>query len=556
MNLQTNRRLLHHEADFEEVSRQIRWITIALTAVTFPYNHPAALWVLALVGLAAAYNLARYAPAVMRLPLFASRVTMLLFDNAFVLTLLLFVGTTGTPYTGFLVFMIVSAAYWYGLKGCLALIAGQSALVALALWVHPFAAISLDPWHSALLSILVLTTIGIFVARITKAERNERVILKRLAGDRQAEEERLFALINSLNDAVLVADAKGRILIANGAAEAMSGIPGNLRGKDISQAFPVYTPTKGRQSLFELMKASPNPQRRRDLAMMSVDGTELSLDLTVTPVQLGTQKSTNYIVICQDITKEKSLDQQREEFISVASHELRTPLTIIEAALSQAMLPGNELKPELVTLLDQAHRNTVFLGGLVKDLTTLSQIQNDSIPIQLKPVNPRALLEQLVKDFAAQAEQKQLSIKSVVLPDTPTVLSTEHHIREILQNYVSNALKYTQDGGITLKAEPAKNGGVLFAVQDTGIGISASDQKHLFTKFYRSEDYRTRETGGTGLGLYLCLELSQRLNARVWCQSTLNQGSVFYLEVPPFSQLQRDHAKVVEAEVSTLIDQL
>jgi two-component system, OmpR family, phosphate regulon sensor histidine kinase PhoR len=165
-------------------------------------------------------------------------------------------------------------------------------------------------------------------------------------------------------------------------------------------------------------------------------------------------------------------------------------------------------------------------------------------------------LHQVAIDFEAQAKQKDLPIRVIIAPDTPSVLSTEHHIREILQNYMNNALKYTQKGHVTLKAEPTRTGGVLFSISDTGVGISATDQQHLFTKFYRAEDYRTRETGGTGLGLYLCLELAQRLNAKVWCESVINTGSTFFLEVPPFSRLERDHGKVMEAQVSSLVDQL
>jgi signal transduction histidine kinase len=304
-----------------------------------------------------------------------------------------------------------------------------------------------------------------------------------------------------------------------------------------------------------ILEAGTIPQHRRDLTLRRPNGDTIDLDISVTPVGKNS-KTLNYIIVCRDITKERTLDRQREEFISVASHELRTPLAIVEAALSTALLGEAAQAPQLKLLLDQAHRNVVFLSGLIHDLGTLSQAQNDNIPIALKPVAAKALLHQVAIDHEAQAKEKDLPIQVVVAPDTPAVLSTEHLIREVLQNYVNNALKYTTKGRVTLKAEPSQNGGVLFSVTDTGVGISKTDQAHLFTKFYRAEDFRTRATGGTGLGLYLCLELAQRLNAKVWCESELNVGSTFYLEVPPFSRLERDHGKVVEAQVSSLVDQL
>lgn len=117
-------------------------------------------------------------------------------------------------------------------------------------------------------------------------------------------------------------------------------------------------------------------------------------------------------------------------------------------------------------------------------------------------------------------------------PHTPLILSTERYIREILQNYMTNAIKYSEKGTVTISAEAAKNGGVLFSVHDEGIGISPSDQKFLFTKFFRAENYMTQTTGGIGLGLYLCMELAENLGAKLWCKSTSGEGSTFYLEVP------------------------
>jgi two-component system, OmpR family, phosphate regulon sensor histidine kinase PhoR len=556
MNLHVHRQLIGQEIDYERVTRQIRWFAIAATFVTLPPNQPQSLPLYGLMALAAIFNLSRYVPAFMKVKFFASRITMLIVDNLFVAALLFVVSTPGTPYTGLLVLMIITATYWYGLRGMLSVIAGQTIFLVALSANHFYPELVIDSYRMAALSVLVLLAIGLLTERLTHVERHERSVLQHLSDENQTERDRLFALVNSLNDAIAVVDARGRVMQANGAVQELARTQKDLRGRDISRLLPLRHRTHGKISLLEIIKSSPDPQRRRDLTMAGDDGADLDLDITITPVELGAQKSINYIIVCRDITKEKSLDVQREEFISVASHELRTPLTIIEAALSTSLLSKDKMPAPVATMIEQAHRNTVFLAGLVRDLTTLSQAQNDSIPIELRPVDAHMLLNQLIRDFKSQADEKGLALKAVIMPGTPTVLSTEHHVHEILQNYIANAVKYTEEGGVTVKAEPGRNGGVLFAVQDTGIGISAADQRHLFTKFYRSEDFRTRETGGTGLGLYLCLELAERLNARVWCKSTLNHGSIFYLEVPPFSKLQRDHGKVVEAEVSSLIDQL
>jgi signal transduction histidine kinase len=211
------------------------------------------------------------------------------------------------------------------------------------------------------------------------------------------------------------------------------------------------------------------------------------------------------------------------------------------------LLSKESFTPEITILIEQAHRNCLFLASLVKDFTTLSQIREDSIPIKMESVDSRKVIEQLVRDFTPLIDQTKLKMHASIAPQTPDLMSTEHYIREILQNYVNNAVKYSKKGEITISAHPNRSGGVIYAVKDEGIGISASDQKHLFEKFFRSENFDTRETRGSGLGLYLCHELAARLNGKVWFESKLNVGSTFYLEVPSSSHLKRDQSEIITA---------
>ena len=467
---------------------------------------------------------------------------MMAMDILFVVTLIYLVSATSSAYVGFLILILIAGTYWFGLKGLFIVLAAQTILLGILSANPLFPALQLDSTRGTILNISVLFTIAYLVEGLTHIERDEREALLRLSNENQVERDRLVALVDSLNDATFVVDSVGKVLQANAAAQNLTDVQKDLTGRNISQLLPVNRGVHGPSDFFKLIKSSLKPQRRRDLSLDSSDGTTVEMDTAITPVMLGRQKKLNYIVVCRDITKEKSLDQQREEFISVASHELRTPLTILEAAISTALLKKSTLPNETTILLEQANRNVLFLATLVKDLTTLSQAQNDTIASEPKPIDVTRLLQQIVKDMSPQAVEKQLELKIEVKPDTPSILSTEHHIHEILQNFVSNGIKYTKEGGIVIKAGPSNNGGILFAVEDSGIGISASDQRHLFTKFYRAEDYRTRETKGTGLGLYLCLELAGKLNAKVWCKSRINHGATFYLDVPPFSRLHRERS--------------
>jgi signal transduction histidine kinase len=241
----------------------------------------------------------------------------------------------------------------------------------------------------------------------------------------------------------------------------------------------------------------------------------------------------------RDITKEKTLEEQQEEFISVASHELRTPLAIAEANLSNTM-SSPDLPPNVAIRdpLKQAHNNIIFLSNIIDDLTTLAFAEQEALNIDLKPVLPQELVQEIVHEHAHAARAKGLQLVVANATNVRPILTSSYRIKQVLQNYVTNAIKYSDSGTITVSVDNARqeHDGVIFCVRDTGIGIPISDQKKIFTKFFRSEEFRTRKYGGTGLGLYICARLAKRLRGKVWFESELKKGSSFYLQVPPYNQ--------------------
>jgi signal transduction histidine kinase len=259
------------------------------------------------------------------------------------------------------------------------------------------------------------------------------------------------------------------------------------------------------------------------------------LDLTISPVHgldFGSSQTGGYMVVFHDITKQKSLEEERDEFISVTSHELRTPLAIAEANLSTALLPGfAKIDPKAVTLLNQTHDNIVFLSQLIEDLASLARAERDSIKLDRNIVNLKTLVDELVRDYRPSAQAKGLELDLEADPKVKTVYTSEHELREMLQNFITNAIKYTDKGRVTLSLTGHTDTAVV-SVSDTGIGISASDKTKIFGKFYRSEDYRTRKTGGTGLGLYITKKLAERLGMKINFTSRLNHGSTFSVAIP------------------------
>jgi signal transduction histidine kinase len=235
----------------------------------------------------------------------------------------------------------------------------------------------------------------------------------------------------------------------------------------------------------------------------------------------------------RDITREKSLEEERDEFISVVSHELRTPIAIAEGNISNAQFivekaGGNK---EIQDTLKQAYNQIVFLSGLINDLSTLSRAERGKLEVEVEKINVHELMQELGANYKPQAEAKKLSFEVSADKNLRLLVSSRLYVREILQNFITNAIKYTEAGHVTLTGKQQDNS-VLFEVSDTGIGISKSDQEKVFDKFFRSEDYRTRANNGTGLGLYVTMKLARLIHADISLESEVDHGSTFKITIP------------------------
>jgi len=352
------------------------------------------------------------------------------------------------------------------------------------------------------------------------------------------EHEQLTSLINSMADGVIAVDQAMNVAISNGAALNILDVNSTLIGRRLKEVIKPIDKNNQPIDIERLVEAAAIPTTTRDLLLQYSDGSRINLYLSVAPVHLGYGKrgEQGYVLLLRDITHEKSLEEERDEFISVVSHELRTPIAITEGNISNAQYITAKSKTpniaEVKKALQQAHEQVLFLADMVNDLATLSRAERGKLIVDVEPIDVRELITGLANGYADDAKQKGLTIKTELPEDFVTPLySSKLYVREILQNFITNALKYTEKGHITISAAAAEKG-ICFAVADTGIGISKQDQEKVFDKFFRSEDYRTRKTNGTGLGLYVTMKLARLIHAEIDLTSELNKGSQFSIFIP------------------------
>ena len=371
---------------------------------------------------------------------------------------------------------------------------------------------------------------------IVTAQSIDQQELLRSQAEERLQRDRVMTIVNNLADAIISVDKSGVIQLYNAATLNLLDTNSELAGKKLDTVLHVNDGDKKPVKFSQQLRRARGVQTRDDLRS-TISGETIRLSVVYSPIRSAnsTQASTNdgYIVILRDITKQKSLEEERDEFISVVSHELRTPITIAEGSLSNVQLMMKRPEIPQTTLqngVDLAHDQILFLAKMVNDLSTLSRAER-GIADAPEIIKVSEMINELYAEYAPQAHAKSLGFDLDLDPKLGTVNESPLYLKELLQNFVTNAIKYTQKGNVAVSVKRAGDK-LTFAVKDSGIGISRSDQQHLYQKFWRSEDYRTRETGGTGLGLYVSQKLARKLNTTIELKSRLNHGSTFSFTIP------------------------
>ncbi len=456
---------------------------------------------------------------------------------------LTFLSTPVTPYMNVTMISVFLVNLYYGGKGVFWAVMAFGAATAFKLVYFS----STDPPLTKrdvvgiIISFLVFAAVCSFYSNLQKVYDWDRNRLKDTIKQATLEEKRLRALINNMTESVLVLDDDGMIRLHNAAAQELLNTHTNLGGKKLREV-ATFENEKGETVDFEKLVATADRSvRRTDLRIKYAADDYAALSMNITPLKAsfdGGEKESGTVVTLRDITRQKSLEQERNEFISVVSHELRTPVTITEAGISNAMYVnashGNDTHVD--ESLKMAHAQSLYLAKLLNDLSDFDRAEKDTLDVVLDTFNPADVVVLLENDYRPQAEEKHMQVKAVISDRLPaTITSSSLYVKEILQNFVSNAVKYSDSGTVTISVQPAKNG-VEYRVSDEGIGITISDQKKVFDKFFRSENYESRSRNGTGLGLYVAQKLAKTINATIDLESEVGKGSTFSLIVPSLTE--------------------
>lgn len=352
--------------------------------------------------------------------------------------------------------------------------------------------------------------------------------LREALSQNEEEKEKLASILTNMSDGVIATDEGGRVILMNRRAGQMLGVEGEeLAGREIGSLLGLPEPEA------ESLARGGSDSKLLEITP-SEGGEPFMMRVTFTPIHRREIGITGTIAVLQDVTEQEKLEASRREFVANVSHELRTPLTTIKSyteALEDGALEDKQMAPRFVGVIQN---ETGRMIRLVTDLLHLSRLDSKESALRKQRVDIVEMLEDVEDRFSFQMQQKNVRTIIDAKPGVSTAMLDRDGIDQVLDNLISNALKYTPDGGtITMEASVTEDGSMLsLSVADTGIGIPKKDLDRIFERFYRVDKARTRNMGGTGLGLSIAREIVRVHGGSISLQSELEKGTKVTFTLP------------------------
>jgi len=349
------------------------------------------------------------------------------------------------------------------------------------------------------------------------------------------------AILESVTDGIITLNPSGSIESVNPATLRMFGYAhGELARRDAGILFASQPPTGAvAEHLRALELDGDGAGAAREIAARRSDGVEFPTEVAISAMRLN--EGLRYVAVIRDVTERKKVEQLKSEFVSTVSHELRTPLTSIAGALG--LLHGGAagvLDARAERLITIAHNNAERLVRLINDILDIEKIESGKMPFKNRRIDLKAAVAVSIAENRSYAAKFNATI-AFFAPMTPmTVDADPDRLAQILTNLLSNAAKYSPDGGTVEVSIAAIGKSYRITVADEGPGIPEEFRARIFGKFAQADSSDSREKGGTGLGLSIVNEIAQRLGGEVSFESEPGKGARFHVDLPAASDASPD----------------
>jgi PAS domain S-box-containing protein len=336
----------------------------------------------------------------------------------------------------------------------------------------------------------------------------------------------LRAILDSTADGIVVFDTDGRAAIANPATERLLGHPQNeIIGRSIDAWVSDNVSTHDQEVIAAILK-----DRSTHYPSIKVQWDEKTLSMSAAPVKLGSSEEIGTVAVFRDFTQEAEVDRMKSTFLSIASHDLRSPLSAI-LGLTELIREDVYTSPEEQRYaINRIYANTQYMLSLANSLLGQAQIEAGILQLRLAPLSPSNLIEEVTSAMGVLAQDRGLELAGHVGDDVPpSATGDREKLSQVLFNLVGNAIKFTEEGSVQVRAFVTDEAHWALAVSDTGRGIPEDAQGVIFEPFRQVEG---TSAAGVGLGLTIVKQLVDLMGGEIHLESEVDKGSTFTVVLP------------------------
>lgn len=338
------------------------------------------------------------------------------------------------------------------------------------------------------------------------------------------ERRRLDRVLIHMSDGVIATDRVGKITIINDAAREMLSLPkGHAEGLAILDVLDLNEEI----SMSDLYKEKGEDHK------LSLGERFIDLKFSIIESEMGFIQG--IVCVLHDVTEAENIERDRKSFVSNVSHELRTPLTSMRSyveALNDGAWKDEKIAPQFLSVIQNETNRMI---RMVSDLLQLSRMDAGTEDFEKELIDLRALFNFVLDRFDMMIqsdENKNFVIVRDIIPDQVWIEADQDRMAQVLDNILSNAIKYSPDGGTITASLSLRDGDALLSIADEGLGIPKDELPRVFSRFYRVDKARSRAMGGTGLGLAISKDVVVEHGGKIWVRSALNEGTTFYVSLP------------------------
>ncbi|HLB25008.1 MAG TPA: PAS domain-containing sensor histidine kinase [Nitrospirota bacterium] len=353
---------------------------------------------------------------------------------------------------------------------------------------------------------------------------------------RELHDSKLFLnnIIESTADAILTLDESGRVCYLNPAAEEILGCPAELL---FERRLTDLVKEEDRQDLERALGQTGGLDEtchNLKVTVVTRDGQERHQMISVSPLSMGDEKN-RFVVVCKDVSKERKLEREKEEFLAMLTHDMKTPLTSI-IGYSTLLLDGEvgALGDEMHPPVEGIKVNAQKMLSMVRNFLSAGRMTEKLLEVKPKPQRLESLVLESLNNMKPQIKDKGLTTEVIFSPGLPHVSLDREHMERVFCNLVANAVKFTPHGGkLTVRVHGPEDGFVHLEITDTGMGISPEELPMLFDKYYQGKG--SSVSRGTGLGLYIAKSIVEAHKGSIHVRSECGQGTTFTIRIPEIS---------------------